>query len=320
MKDFIKETQGLLDSLGEAVPPGSEKRLMKTLRTLAEPHVDSCHSDAMGSLILHKKGRGSKLLLTAPMDSAGFLVSELCEDGRLRLSALGKPVVANLLHTQLRFAHGLQGEFYGKTAELADCYLDVGATSREEALRLVQLGDACLSETPVRQLGERLFGASLAARLCCLVLLSVLEELQDTGYDCYIAYTVQSVLGNRGARAVANEIAPDVAISLGPSDVAETGVKPGAGVGIRLMDNGFIAHSELTETLREEALRTGIAHQPELGSETQSEAAALHRSRSGAHTAALTLPLCYPGTPGEMMHMADLGAARDLLLQFLQRK
>ena len=56
------------------------------------PHADDVRVDAMGNLIVFKKGvksTGNKLMLCAHMDEVGLIVTYLEEDGLLRFSPVG---------------------------------------------------------------------------------------------------------------------------------------------------------------------------------------------------------------------------------------
>lgn len=62
------------------------------LRARAEPYADDIRTDAMGNLIVFKKGRkstGSKLLLAAHMDEVGLIIRSVTDEGYLKFSAVG---------------------------------------------------------------------------------------------------------------------------------------------------------------------------------------------------------------------------------------
>ena len=83
---------------------GDEDAVRDYLRTQAEPYADAIRTDALGNLIVFKRGRratGSKLLLCAHMDEVGLIVTRATEDGFLKFDfvggvdrrvVLGKPV------------------------------------------------------------------------------------------------------------------------------------------------------------------------------------------------------------------------------------
>ena len=68
-------------------PSGDEGEIREVIRALAEPYADEITADTMGSLIVHRRGKGPKLLLAAHMDSIGFVVTHIEKEGFLRASA-----------------------------------------------------------------------------------------------------------------------------------------------------------------------------------------------------------------------------------------
>ena len=62
------------------------------IRAQAEPYADSIRTDAMGNLIMFKKGRkatGNRLLLSAHMDEVGLMITRVEDDGTLRFDSVG---------------------------------------------------------------------------------------------------------------------------------------------------------------------------------------------------------------------------------------
>ena len=84
---------------------GDEDRVREYIREKAAPYADSMRTDAMGNLIVFKKGAkstGNKLLIAAHMDEVGIIVTRIADDGFLKFDfvggvdrrvAIGKPVV-----------------------------------------------------------------------------------------------------------------------------------------------------------------------------------------------------------------------------------
>ena len=64
-------------------PSGDEGEIREVIRALAEPYADEITADTMGSLIVHRRGKGPKLLLAAHMDSIGFVVTHIEKEGFL---------------------------------------------------------------------------------------------------------------------------------------------------------------------------------------------------------------------------------------------
>ncbi len=62
------------------------------IREQAAPYADSIRTDALGNLIVCKKGRkaaGDRLLLSAHMDEVGLMITRVEDDGTLRFDSVG---------------------------------------------------------------------------------------------------------------------------------------------------------------------------------------------------------------------------------------
>ena len=88
-----------------------EDEMRDFLKAEAAPYAQEIRTDALGNLIVLKKGTkaaGNKLLLCAHMDEVGLMVRHITDDGYLKFSTvgsidrrvlLGKPVlVLSLIH------------------------------------------------------------------------------------------------------------------------------------------------------------------------------------------------------------------------------
>ena len=124
---------------------GDEDAVRDYLRTQAEPYADAIRTDALGNLIVFKRGRratGSKVLLCAHMDEVGLIVTRATEDGFLKFDfvggvdrrvVLGKPVelgpdrVPGIVG--MKAIHMLTAEERKKVPKTDSLYLDIGAAS-----------------------------------------------------------------------------------------------------------------------------------------------------------------------------------------------
>ena len=195
---------------------GDEDAVRDYLRTQAEPYADAIRTDALGNLIVFKRGRratGSKVLLCAHMDEVGLIVTRATEDGFLKFDfvggvdrrvVLGKPVELGVDRVPgivgMKAIHMLTAEERKKVPKTDSLYLDIGAASREEALSKVPLGTygafvgepeelaQCFLEEldpellerrkRRRKLGRRIFAGVVAAAMILLLVWVVLLETQ----------------------------------------------------------------------------------------------------------------------------------------------
>ena len=310
-------------------PAGDERGVAEAIRALAAPFADECQIDTLGNLIVHKKGDGPKVLFAAHMDSIGMIITHIEEDGFLRFGKVGGLSPTTLLHTNVRFANGVRGLIAAdqgadpKKLEIADLYIDVGAASREEAQKLVRIGDIAVYDAPAFTAGERIVSPYLDDRIACVILLNALEQMKYSPNDLYFVFTVQEELGLRGAKTAAYAIDPDYAVAV---DVTHSDDLPGAkhngssvlgkGAAIKVMDASVICHPCMVKKLTELAQEGNIPYQADVIRSGGTDAGAIHVSRMGVYTGGVSIPCRYTHSPTEMVQVSDVKACIDLIVAF----
>lgn len=302
-------------------PSGDEHGVAETIRALAAPHADEHWFDSMGNLIVHKRGNGPKVLFAAHMDSIGMIVTHIEKNGFLRFGKVGGLSLFSLPFTPVRFANGTRGlvgidqSADPQKPSVEELFLDVGAASREEAERLVRIGDTAVFDTSAFAAEGRIVSPYLDNRISCVVLLSVLEGLKSSVNDLYFVFTTQEEVGLRGAKTAAYAIDPDYAIAV---DVTLSDDVPGAkhngssvlgkGAAIKVMDNSVICHPNMVEKLTDLARKRNIPFQTDVIRSGGTDAGAIHVSRTGVYTGGISIPCRYIHTPTEMVQTSDVEA------------
>lgn len=305
-------------------PAGDEEGIAAAIEALARPYADEITRDAMGNLLVHKMGKGPRLMLAAHMDTIGFIVTHIDEKGLLHFGRLGGLDAATCLHTPVRFRNGLRGlvstdaDPEDKKLTLDDLYIDIGAKDRAEAEKQVKPGDTAVFDGTTFAAGTgRIVSAYLDDRISCAVLLKVLTELKGTENDLWFAFTVQEELGTRGAGPAAYGVEPQyaVAVDVTPADEEDVGpCKLGKGAAIKIMDRSVICHPQMVEKLRELAEAKNIPHQMDVLRMGGTDAGSIRVSRGGVCTGGVSVPCRYTHTPVEMCDTEDVEAVAALLL------
>ena len=92
---------------------GFEKNVRKYIEELVTPYADEVITDAMGNLIVYKKGTGGdqakKIMYAAHMDEIGFMVKTIEADGRLRVCNLGWNWTGSAYNSRVIFKNGTVG-------------------------------------------------------------------------------------------------------------------------------------------------------------------------------------------------------------------
>lgn len=308
-------------------PSGDESAVADMIESLAKPYADDICRDVMGNLIVHKKGSGPRIMFAAHMDSIGFIVSFMEEDGKLRFGRLGGLDPYACIYTPVRFKNGVKGVIAAdedadeKKLTLNDLYIDIGAKSREEAEKQVKLGDTAIYAAPAIDLGDRISSPYLDNRICCVSLLMALEGLKGTKNDVYFVFTVQEELGLRGAGPAAYGIDPKygIAVDITVGDEKRVGnCKLGDGAAIKVMDRSVICHPQMVKKLETLAKEKNIPAVLDVLRAGGTDAGAINTTRGGICTGGVSVPCRYTHSPVEMVEKKDVQATADLIRAFAE--
>lgn len=335
----------LLKELCEAFGvSGNENAVRQLILNTIRDRVDEHRVDALGNLIALKKGAGNsgrKVMIAAHMDEVGLMIMHIEKEGSLRFHPIGGIDDRVLLTKKVLIGdnkvpgvigskpvHLLEPKAREQVVKFKEMSIDIGASSKEEAERLVKVGDYAVFDTLFSELGGPLRtvkGKAFDDRAGCAVLIELLEERYP--FDLYAAFTVQEEVGLRGARVAAYAIAPHLAFALEGTicddlprkgDVTPTTVL-GKGPAITIMDRSVIADRRLVELLIDTAEKNGIPYQfkqPALGG---TDAGAIHLTREGVPSAVVAVPSRYIHSPTCLLSLTDLENTVQLMRQTLAR-
>ena len=236
LKDTIRELC-LLDGVSSF-----EEDVRAYIKAAAAPYADEMRVDPLGNLIVFKKGKkstGSKLLLAAHMDEVGLIIRSITDEGYLKFSCVGgidrRVLIGKIVRVGknrlpgvigLKAYHLVSEEEEKKVPKVEDLYLDIGARSKEEAEKLVEIGDFAAFESDWTEFGSGFVKAkALDDRAGCAVMLELLKE--DLPMDCTFAFTVQEEVGCRGAFGAAFSVNPEIALVLETTTAADLASTPG---------------------------------------------------------------------------------------------
>ena len=319
---------------------GDEDRVREYIREKAAPYADSMRTDAMGNLIVFKKGAkstGNKLLIAAHMDEVGLIVTRITDDGFLKFDfvggvdrrvAIGKPVVVGENNIPgiigLKAIHLVKREEMRKTPKTDALYIDIGAKNKEEALKLVQPGTyGCFVGEP-EEFGNGLLKAkAIDDRVGCAIMLSLLR--QELPMDVTFAFTVQEEVGTRGAFGAAFSVTPEIGLVLETTTAANLPdvephrqvCAPGKGPVISYMDGGTIYDRPLFEKLRDLAEENNIPWQTKEYIAGGNDARTIQRTKTGVRVAAISAAVRYLHAPASVGSMKDFEDMKQLVALFL---
>lgn len=267
-------------------------------------------TDPLGNLLVFKKGKKSpkkRLLIDAHMDEVGLIITSVTQNGFLKFKTVGGIDTSALMFRQVKISGGVNGVIGGKPIHLTDkealkktpkadsLYIDIGAESKAEALKLVKIGDTAVMNGEYALLGDKIKSKALDDRIGCALLIKLLQK--ESEYDFYASFSVQEEIGLRGAKAAAYTQNPDSAIVLEATTAADTAGTPqgaevcilGEGPAVSFMDNATVYDRQYYNA----ALESGIKCQPKSAVAGGNNSGAVHLSRGGVRTLAISVPCRY---------------------------
>ena len=318
-----------------------EDEVRSYIRSRVEPHADSVRVDAMGNLIVFKKGEkptGNKLMLCAHMDEVGLMVRTITDEGYLKFSCVGGIDRRVLLGKQvlvgpnkvpgivgLKAIHMTTPEERKIVPKLEDYYIDIGAADREAARALVSEGDCCVFDSDAVEFGDGMLKAkAIDDRVGCAVLVKLLEE--PLPMDCTFVFTVQEEVGTRGAFGAAFSVTPDIALVLEGTTAADNPALeehcqvcwPGRGPVISWMDGGAIYDRALFELLRDLAEKNNIPWQMKHYLAGGTDASAIQKTKAGVRVTGISAAVRYLHAPSSVASISDMKHMLTLARLFVQ--
>lgn len=298
--------------------------------------------DALGNLLVHKKGAQrakKKVMLAAHMDEVALIVTYITEEGYVKFSPVGgiDPRVLfgrGVLVGEKKLpgvigampVHLLEKDDLKKIPDFEKLYIDIGASSADQAKEAVHLGDIAYFDSPFMPFGERRIKAkALDDRAGCAILLEMIES--DLPFDLDFAFTVQEEVGLRGAGAAAFRLDPDYAIVVETTTAADiAGVQPhkrvcalGKGAVVSFMDKSTLYDRRLYDFTFSLAERKNIRCQTKTLVAGGNDAGAIHKSRGGVKTITVSVPCRYLHSPSCVIEEGDLYDTADLVRALAQR-
>jgi len=341
------ETPELLDALIRVPAPSGYEAPAAAVWREAASKFGEATSDVIGSCTVSvgvEEGKPS-VAVVGHIDEIGLFVSHIDDEGFLWFGPIGGWDPQNLVGQRV-VIRGNDGEVPGvigkkpihlleeddrkKPAEIKNMHIDIGAGKREEAEKLVSVGDpAVLAAEPLPLPNGRLVSRSMDNRLGSYVALEVARRIAEgdaPAVGVIGAAVAQEEITLGGATTTAFSVAPDVAIAV---DVTHATDAPGIdkkengdhalGSG-PVIGRGSTLNPRVYELLRETAEAEGIDHTFEAsGRYTGTDADAIQLSRAGVAAGLVSIPLRYMHSTVEMVQLSDVEAAIELIVATIRR-
>jgi endoglucanase len=221
--------------------------------------------------------------------------------------------------------HLIKNDERDKVSKPSDLWIDIGAANKKDAQKRVRIGDpAVLASVAIEFPNGRLVSRSIDNRIGAFVVLEALRLLakKKPKAGAFAVATAQEEIAwtGGGARVSAIHLTPKVAMVV---DVTHATDHPGVEKkevgdfklgGGPVLSRGSVVNpilfDLLVETAEEEKIPYTIQAAPR---DTGTDADAIYTASHGVATALVSVPNRYMHSPNEMIDLADLERAAQLL-------
>lgn len=303
--------------------------IINEIKNYAEWRVDS-----LGNLLVHKKGKApakARLMLSAHMDEVGLMVTDITSGGYLKFDEVGGIDRRVLIGKQvavgennipgvigIKPVHLCKGEENKTIPEYSEMYIDIGADSFEEALSVVNYGDSVHYVSDFIETETSINAKAIDDRFGCYVLIELIKSELD--YDMDFAFVVQEEVGLRGAKTAAYTLDPEFALVMETTTSAEIPeidkskqvCALGEGAVISVMDRRTIYDKEMVSLAFDVANQIGAKAQYKRAVAGGNDSGAIHQSRGGVRTLAISLACRYLHAPSTVASKSDCESIIDL--------
>jgi tetrahedral aminopeptidase len=339
-KDFLFEL------LRTPSPSGFEQPAQRLVRARMKPFAELLETDSHGNVIAGINTSAKvKVMLCGHCDQIGFMVRHISAEGFLSVSVIGgvdlgmlfgRPVVVHSSRGPVqgvftRKAIHLQGsEERDRTKHDIDrVWIDIGAGSRREAERFVEIGDPATFDLSIVELKNQMIAApGLDDKAGLFVAMETLRRCSKLKLNVgvYAVSSVQEELGLRGAITASYRIQPDIGIAIdvthGTDDPCHDAARA---VPCKLGAGPTLSRGPSTNPVVGELLESAAksAKKPFQRMPTSrlpgNDASSMQISRAGIATAWMGIPNRYMHTPVEVCSLRDIQSGIDILVSFIKR-
>lgn len=325
-------------------PSGYEEKIQRVVRGYAKDFADSISTDVHGNVIASRNSDAPfRVMFCGHCDQLGVVVNYIDADGFVYILPLGgwDPQTLVGVHVTIwakngpiegvigrKAIHLLTEEERKRVPKITDLWVDIGAKDKEEAEKLIRVGDCGTIPLEYRELlNNRICAPATDDKAGVWVVMEALRRIDASKLKVgvFAVSTVQEEVGLRGAKTSCYGIDPQVGIAVDVTHATDCptvekkvcgDVKLGAGPAI---GKGPNMNMRLVDQLLNVADANEINYQ--LSAEnriTGTDAAMLQVSRSGVAAGLISIPNRYMHTPVEIVSWDDMDAAADLLARYCE--
>lgn len=325
-------------------PSGYEEKIQRVVRDYVKDFADDVRTDVHGNVIAARNPDAPfRVMFTGHCDQLGVIVNYVDDNGFVYILPLGgwDPQTLVGVHVTIwakngpvegvigrKAIHLLTEEERKRVPKITDLWVDIGAANKEEAERVLRVGDCGTIPLEYRELlNNRVCAPATDDKAGVWVVMEALRRIDAAKLKVgvFAVSTVQEEVGLRGAKTSSYGVDPQVGIAVDVTHATDCptvdkkisgDVQLGAGPAI---GKGPNMNMRLVDQLLDVAESNKISYQ--LCAEnriTGTDAAMIQVSRSGVAAGLVSIPNRYMHTPVEIVSWDDMNAAADLLARYCE--
>jgi endoglucanase len=329
---------------------GYEENAAKIMTNALSKMCSSVETDNFENVI-GKLGKGKKKIQIAThMDEIGMVVKHVNEKGYIYFIKVGgindSILPGKLVEVINKKGEHVKGVIGTKPPHLMtpeeakvpikhkDMFIDIGLSSREEVLKVLDIGDQIIFEPNAGVLhGNFFYGKAADNRISCYAMVKVMDALskiKDLDAEIYACATAQEEVGLKGGKTSSFKVNPDFALIIDTTIAGDmpgieekvSALKLGKGVAITMMEasgRGTIVPHKVRKIMLEAALKNNIAHQIDIIDGGMTDGAAIYTNREGILTGILSIPTRYIHAPSSVFNIKDIESAVELAVATIRK-
>ncbi len=275
---------------------GREGLVAQALISLAEGY-GQVKTDPLGNVLVHRPGKGKKLLITAHMDTPGLVNTYVEENGFLRVGLVGNMPCHALVGQVVTFSDGSAGLVCAQEGT-DPAKLTVDKLYVDPLGAKIPVGETAAVVAQPRYANGFVLAPGLNNRLGCAICLKALELLGETERDITCVFSAQGALGFRGIDAAAFTVQAEAAFVVetclatdGPEAAEGHRISLTGGPVVEWMNGDVISHPALCRQLMDTAQKQGISVQAFAANEGKSAAGRLCAIAGGCPAVVMGVPV-----------------------------
>jgi len=312
---------------------GQEGEVRRIVMEELDGRADEMSIDSLGNVLVTKKGTGRassrlRVMVAAHMDEVGLMITGDDKDGIYRFEPVGGLSASQLVGKTVSVGKDhIPGVIGFKPIHLTTSAERKSGPSTD-SLRVdtggagngkIKIGDRATFTPNFLTIGR---GAARTIRSKALDdrigVATLIELVRHTpaNIDLCAAFTTQEEIGLRGAAVAGYAFDPQIAIALDCTPAYDLphwdgeentryNTRLGAGPAIYVADRGTLSDPRLVRFLSETADKAGIPYQFRQAGGGGTDAAAIHKVRSGVPSVSISVPGRYLHTAASLVRLSD---------------